>query len=291
LKKEERKMKAYKFNHQDRRFATWTALCVLGLIAAMVFVLPSVVFAQITGELSQDCDSALIGTEHVITALVTENGAPGATVLVGFYSLPAGEYFAPASFDANGIATFPYQVDSPDEVEIALFWIDQNNANQWVYLDTITTNWTADEADLCSSQSTQQVDVGGKITLNAKKRGALKIAVCGTEDFDVSNVKLDTVLLAGVAPWHSKQKDSRLCLDGKDGFVDLVLKFKNREVIEALASDLEDTDGVTLALTGELKDGTAFGGEWQAEIKNKGKRHGKKVHHPKKAKKNKRCKK
>ena len=59
--------------------------------------------------------------------------------------------------------------------------------------------------------------------------------------------------LAGVAPWHSKQKDSRLCPDGKDGLVDLVLKFKNREVVKALEKDLgkelvDGDDDVTLAL-------------------------------------------
>ncbi len=122
--------------------------------------------------------------------------------------------------------------------------------------------------------------------MNAKKKGALKIAVCGTKDCEVSNVEPESVLLAGVAPWRWKQKDSRLCPDGKDGVVDLVLKFKNREVVEALGPDLEDTDGgVTLALTGNLYDKTAFGGEWTAVIKKKGKRHGKKKHHQKEDKK------
>jgi hypothetical protein len=59
--KEERKMKAYKFNRRDRMFAPWAALCVLSLIAAMVFAAPSVVFAQ-TFELSQDCKTAMVGT-------------------------------------------------------------------------------------------------------------------------------------------------------------------------------------------------------------------------------------
>jgi hypothetical protein len=270
--KEERKMKTYKFNRQDRTWAPWAALCVLSLVAAMVFALPSVVFAQITGELSQDCDFALINTEQVITATVTENGVPGATVLVGFIStIPYNKYFAPASFDANGIATFPYQADSVGQVEMSLFWIDKSNNNQWVYLDTITTNWTADEANLCSSS--QPVDVGGRLTLNAKKRGALKIAVCAVDGLDVNNVNLDKVYLAGVAPWHSKQKDSRLCPGGKNGVVDLVLKFKNREVVEALGPDLEDGDEVDLVLTGELNDGTLIEGTWTAEIKKKGKKH------------------
>ena len=70
-------MKIYKFNRRDRRFAPWAALCVLSLVGAMVFALPSVVFAQTyTYELSQDCETAMVGTEHTITVEVTdENGA------------------------------------------------------------------------------------------------------------------------------------------------------------------------------------------------------------------------
>jgi hypothetical protein len=152
----------------------------------------------------------------------------------------------------------------------------------FVTLATISTEWTAE--DLCSSS--QKVLVGGRLTFNAKKRGALKIAVCGTDDLDVSNVVPKTVKLAGVAPWHWKQKDSRLCPDGKDGVVDLVLKFKNREVVEALEKDLgkelvDGDDDVRLALEGELYDGTLFGGEWVADIKKEDKRHGKKNHHQK----------
>ena len=45
-----------------RRFVPWTA--VLSLLTAIVLVAPTVVSAQITGELSQECDFALVGTEH-----------------------------------------------------------------------------------------------------------------------------------------------------------------------------------------------------------------------------------
>ena len=241
----------------------------------MVFAAPTVVFAQ-TYELSQDCDFALINTEHTITAKVTDDGVPVAGVPL-FYMV----------FGAN-IKAFPTLFGTTNEDGIAEFNITGSN----VGLDTIkllppppgTTslaeivmNWTSNEADLCSGS--QKVLVGGRMTLNVKKKGALKIAVCGTDEFKVSNVDLKTVELAGVAPWHSKQKDSRLCPDGKDGFVDLVLKFKNRDVVEALEKDLgkELVDGikdVPLALTGNLSDGTAFGGEWTVDIKKKGKRHG-----------------
>ena len=261
-------MKAYNFNRRDRRFAPWAALCVLSLIAAMVFAAPTVVLAE-TLEFSQDCETALVGTQHTIRVKVTDYAGSPFGIWFGRYNPGPTTGFVSHTLvpDANGEFEYTYTstVAGTDElVFINLMYMD---------VGVVNTTWTANEADLCSTS--QQVDVGGKVTLNPKKRGALKIAVCGTKDFDVSNVKLDTVLLAGVAPWHSKQKDSRLCPDGKDGFKGLVLKFKNREVVEALGPDLEDTNGVTLALTGELDNGTAFGGEWNAEIKEKGKRHGK----------------
>jgi len=275
-------MKTYKFNRQDRTWAPWAALCVLSLVAAMVFALPSVVFAQITGELSQDCETAMVGTEHTITATVTNDGVPVAGTLLLFMvqgdanNPQIGPF--PVSTNADGIAEITYTRSNSG---IDNIWLQAPLLKPGVILATISTEWTAE--DLCSGS--QQVQVGGRLTLNAKKHGALKIAVCGTDEFDVSNVDLETVQLAGVEPWHWKQKDSRLCLDGKDGVVDLVLKFKNREVVEALGPDLEDGDEVPLALTGELYDGTAFGGEWVAIIKKKGKRHGKKNHHWKSHKK------
>jgi hypothetical protein len=291
-------MKIEKFNKRNTRFAPWAALCVLSLVAAVVFAAPSVVSAQITGELSQGCAYALVGTEHTITATVTEDGAPGASEPVYFIATDPtnfGRYYSgPLSFDENGIATSTYTADSGGTVEISLKWAKQDGSWEQVTLNTVTTSWTDNEADLCSEST--GVTVGGRLTLNAKKHGALKIAVCGADDLDVNNINLETVQLAGMAPWHSKQKDSRLCPDGKDGLVDLVLKFKNREVVKALERDLgkelvDGDDNVTLALEGNLHDGTAFGGEWTATIKKKDKRHWKKKHHQKKDKKDKGSKK
>ena len=267
----------------------------------MVFAVPSLVFAQTyIAELSQECDFALVGTEHTITAKVTDGGAPAADVQVLFWinDGPNTNFFdedksAPLT-DQDGIATFTYTGSSADFAPdvITFNWVKPDLT--WVHLAEINTTWTANEADLCSDSP--GVTVGGRLTLNARKHGALKIAVCGADDLDVSNVDPETVRLAGVEPWHWKQKDSRLCPDGKDGLVDLVLKFKNREVVEALEKDFgkELVDGdkdVPLALTGELHDGTPFGGEWTADIKKKDKRHGKKKHYQKKDKKNKGSKK
>ena len=232
----------------------------------------------------------------MITATVTENGAPGASEPVYFIATDPtnfGRYYSgPLSFDENGIATSTYTADSGGTVEISLKWAKQDGSWEQVTLNTVTTTWTAE--DLCSSS--QQVLVGGRFTLNAKKKGALKIAVCATDDLEVRNVDPKTVRLAGVAPWHSTQKDSRLCPDGKDGDKDLVLKFKNREVVKALEKDLgkelvDGDDDVTLALTGELYDGTPFGGEWVVDIEKDGKRHGKKNYHQKNSKEDKKDKK
>ena len=279
-------MKAYKFNRQDRTWAPWAALCVLSLLAAMVFVLPSVVFAQNTGELSQDCETAMVEIEHTITATVTDGGVPVADYPLMFQVQGSNPGFYPGKLTGpDGTFQFKYVGNN---LGVDNIWLTSPLSAG--ILATISTTWTANEADLCSTS--QQVLVGGRLTLNPKKRGALKIAVCGTDEFDVSNVDPTTVRLAGVAPWHWKQKDSRLCPDGKDGVVDLVLKFKNREVVEALGLLEEDVDEVSpLVLDGDLYDGTAFGGEWAAEIKKEGKRHWKKNHHHKKGKKHKLSKK
>ena len=262
-------MKLEKFNKRDTRFTPWTALCVLSLIAAMVLTVPSLVFSQ-TYEFSQDCETALVGTQHTIRVKVTGSTDTSFGFWFGGDGPNPGMMVAPVIVpDANG--EFEYTYTSTGVGTDALGLI-----NQWYLpLATVYTTWTDNEADLCSESKSAGVTIGGRFTLNPKKKGALKIAVCGTKDFEVSNVDPEKVRLAGVQPWHWKQKDSSLCLDGKDGVVDLVLKFKNREVVEALGPDLEDTNGVTLALTGELNDGTAFGGEWVAEIKKKGKRYGK----------------
>jgi hypothetical protein len=292
-------MKLEKFNRRDKRFTPLAAPCVLSLFMAIFFLVPSVVFAR-SAVLNQECEFALVNTEHVITATVTEDdGTPAAGVPVLFWigesdpvnAKNAHPYtYQDTTTDSDGIATFTTYTGTVTGTD----FIELVELPNWDPLGESSTTWTDNEADLCSDSP--GVTVGGRVTLNAKKHGALKIAVCGADDLDVSNVNLGTVYLVGVPPWHSKQKDSRLCPDGKDGLVDLVLKFKNREVVEALEKDLgkELVDGdedVPLSLTGELNNGTAFGGEWVVDIKKKGKRHGKKNHHQKNHKKDKSSKK
>jgi hypothetical protein len=275
---EERAMRVDKCQGPNKGLAPWVILCVLSLFTAVILVLPSVVFAQ-TYELSQDCATALVNESHTITVTVTGDSGPFG---FWFYGGPNGGTIVPATFtpDENGMFEYTYTSAATGTDVIGL--IDM------IYLNkgTIETTWTENEADLCSSS--QSVQVGGRTILNVKKKGALRIAVCATDGVEVDNVDLETVQLAGVAPWHSKRKDSRLCPGGKDGVGDLVLKFKNREIVKALEMSLgalEDGKEVGLALTGSLNDGTALEGEWLAVIKNKGKRHWNKKHKKKTEKK------
>ena len=263
-------MKTYKFNRRDRRFAPWGALCVLGLIATMVFAVPSVVLAEDL-EFSQDCETALVGTQHTIRVKVTDYAGSPFGIWFGRYNPGPTTGFVPHTLvpDANGEFEYTYTstvVGTDELVFINLMYID---------VGVVNTTWTDNEADLCSDAP--GITVGGKVTLNAKKKGALRIAVCAVDGSAVSNVDPDSVLLVGVKPWHWKYKDSSLCPDGKDGVKDLVLKFKNRDVVKALEEsmgELADGDPVDLVLTG-MNDGKAFDVTWVATVKKKGKKHGK----------------
>ena len=141
-------MKVYKYNKRDTRFPPWTALCVLSLLAAMVFAVPSVVFAQ-TYELSQDCETAMVGTDHTITVEVTdENGAPVAGVSL-WYSVQGANFGirAPIVLPTNehGITEFTYTGGTLGADSIWLIPPPPNSGT----LATISTEWTTE--DLCSS--------------------------------------------------------------------------------------------------------------------------------------------
>lgn len=111
--------------------------------------------------------------------------------------------------------------------------------------------------------------------LNTKSRGSIPVAILGSEYFDVSEVDVSTVQLEGVTPLRWRLKDVATpfqptvgkvdCREdcnnlGRDGFMDLTLKFDTRAVVKALG-EVEDRECLTLQLTGNLLDGTAIVGE------------------------------
>jgi hypothetical protein len=118
--------------------------------------------------------------------------------------------------------------------------------------------------------------------LNTKAKGVIPVSICGMADFDVADIDVSTVRLAGVAPiWEAIDDDATpyepfvdkplniySCNEmGPDGYMDLKLKFNNQQVIAALGP-LSKGDVVRLILTGELFDGTPIIGEDIVKIAN-----------------------
>jgi hypothetical protein len=113
--------------------------------------------------------------------------------------------------------------------------------------------------------------------LNAKKKGVLPVAILGTDDLDVTQIDPASVQLEGISPLRWAIEDVATPYEpytgkegaydchtlGRDGFVDLTLKFEAQEVVAALG-DVNDRDALVLQITGYLKEecgGTPIVGE------------------------------
>jgi len=109
--------------------------------------------------------------------------------------------------------------------------------------------------------------------LNVDSKGNLPVAILGSEDFDVNAIDIASIRLEGVAPIRSSYEDvatpvsdGNQCecnTEGPDGYTDLTLKFKTREIVEALLiehGELVDGEELVLTLTGELSDATPIEG-------------------------------
>ena len=103
--------------------------------------------------------------------------------------------------------------------------------------------------------------------INSRARGAYPAALLGTMDFDVNSIDVASLQLAGVAPIRSDYEDvatpfdGDLCgctEDGRDGFMDLTIKFDNQDLLDAIGPGMGGYR--TLTLTGNLLDGTPIEG-------------------------------
>jgi hypothetical protein len=118
--------------------------------------------------------------------------------------------------------------------------------------------------------------------INVNGKGVLPVAVLGTEAFDVTTVDPASVRLEGVAPLTWAWEDVAAPFDGEfdgelydchelgpDGHLDLVLKFKTQEIVEAIG-EVYDGDVLTLTVTGTLFDSTPIMGSDVVWIIEKG---------------------
>jgi hypothetical protein len=265
------------FSKKGRRFAS----IILGLFFALLLIIPSMVNAM---SVTVTVDSAThpVGEEVVVTAAA--DGSlwwPGLhfAILDGGPNGPYEEDVSTVYDNGLWVSTFTYVSNGEagvDTIEVyANYWSGSYDAK-----GSATVEWIAD------SPKSVLVDVKtARFKLNVKKKGALKIAVCNTNDLNVHDVDPKSVKLMGVEPVRWKLKDRSYCSGGHDGFEDLVFKFKNQEVVkaleEALGRELVDGEPIELEFTGSLKgaDKTAIDGKLAVEVfkKDRVKKHKKKM--------------
>jgi hypothetical protein len=109
-------------------------------------------------------------------------------------------------------------------------------------------------------------------SINRKDSGLLPIAICGTEDFDVTTIDPTSIRITregiptSVTPirWSYEDEatpflgcDGEECCDchnlTSDGYIDLLLKFNIQEVVNQLALDQVGGETIPLKITGNLK--------------------------------------
>jgi hypothetical protein len=98
--------------------------------------------------------------------------------------------------------------------------------------------------------------------------GVLPVAILGTDGFDVRDIDVSSLELAGAAPLRHSYKDVAgppggdndcVCSEvGADGYPDLTLKFRRLDVVAGLGG--ASGDNVPVTLTGLMKDGTPIEG-------------------------------
>ena len=105
--------------------------------------------------------------------------------------------------------------------------------------------------------------------INTKSKGKLPVAICGTEDFDVTTIDPETILLSregyeeGVAPLRWSYEDVATPFEGElcdchdlngDGIMDLSLEFKTQEVFDTLELETVGGETIPLIINGNLKE-------------------------------------
>ena len=263
-------MKNTIFLKKGKRFAP----IVLSLFSALLLIMPSAVQAG-TVTVTPENSSNPVGATLKVTATTDESlWWPGLhfAIVDGPNSPYEGDV---GTIYDNGIevSTFTYVSNGQAGVDTIEVY-----ANYWD--GTYTAKGSASVEWIDDSPKSASVDLVARPKLNVKRKGALKVAICSSGNLRVHDVNPESMKLMGVEPVRWKYKDKDYCPGGEDGFVDLVVKFKNREVVKSLEGSLKrplvDGEEGKLQLTGSLHDRTPIEENFTVEIINKGKNKGKK---------------
>jgi len=265
------------FSEKGRRFAP----IILGLFFTLLLIIPSMVYA-VTVTVTVDSATHPVGEEVVVTAV-----ADGSLWWSGLHFAildggPNGPYAEEVGADYdNGlwVSTFTYVSNGESGLDTIEVYANYMGGAPPADKGSATVEWIAD------SPKSVSPDVIARPKLNVKKRGAFKMAICNTNNFNVNDVDVESVKLMGVEPVRWKFVDKDYCPGGEDGLEDLVFKFKNQEVVkaleEALGKELVHEELIHLEFTGSLKDAdkTAIDSKLEMQVFKKGrvKKHKKKL--------------
>ena len=139
--------------------------------------------------------------------------------------------------------------------------------------------------DICvSANTTIAVDIkpgSCPNPMNVRSRGVLPVAILGTEEFDVTAINPETILLTregfeGIPAIRYGYEDVGMPSEGEpcdcndpeeddlneDGYLDLILKFRVPELVDGLGlKEIESREIIPLTIMGESDDGTLIMGE------------------------------
>jgi hypothetical protein len=223
---------------------------------------------------------ATLGIVKVITKKFVDAGSGQPTDEIAFILKAKAEFGLYPGFKAYITAKFERAIpDSTDPIDDTVI---MSGDLSWVRIKIV-----GPEPDL-----TIAVDIkpgSCPNPLNIKSKGVLPVAILGSEDFDVKEIKKNSIKLMGVKSlrWsyedvatpfepYTDKDDAYDCNElGDDGFLDLTLKFKRTEIVEKIKKKYGGVDrdqAVVLKLKGKLKDGTPFYGEDVIIIKKPGKK-------------------
>ena len=260
-------MKNIIFSRRGRRFTQG----ILGLFSVLLLIMPSLVYAM-TVTVTVDSPTHTVGEEVVVTAVV--DGSlwwPGLhfAILDGG---PNGPYEGEVQTVRDNnlwVSTFTYVSNGKagvDTIEVYANWYNGSFSAK----GSATVTWEPDTPQTVSAV------IITRPKLNVKSHGVLSITLCGSGDFDVKSVVADSVKLMGIAPVRRAFADVQGIDGGPDGFADLMLKFKTKDIVAALG-EVEDGEVVDLALTASLMDERPLEAQFQMEILKKDKCKGKKA--------------
>lgn len=228
-----------------------------------------------------------VGTQHTVTATVmdsTGTAMVGTTVIFIVTSGPNAGANGFLATDNNGQASFSYTGSGGVGTDtIQACFTDSQGQQQCT---TATKDWTPPpEIEVAVDIKPQSCPN----PLNVNSKGLLPVAICGTGDFDVIDIELVSLSLVGVAPLRvdfedvatpfapflGKENCDECTEEGRDGLLDLTLKFDMQEIVAAIEADIghvDDGDCLVLTLEGQLLDGTPIVGEDVVIIRKKGKK-------------------